>query len=154
MCIYIYIHHISIISSIDLQESYHPSIFPKFHPYRISQSSPPPARGTCRRPNVSRPLRSSSWSSCPDLSASKASKWGVRGASQASKASKVAGSWCPPSYQWIYKPINNGNISPRNHSYWTYKPTWLTIGHHLVGGNTGLSEAMKTRSTRAPLQNG
>jgi len=30
--------------------------------------------GTCRRPNFSRPLRSSSWSICPDLSASKASK--------------------------------------------------------------------------------
>ena len=38
--------------------------------------------------------------------------------------------WCPPQLQMGYSPINYRYISNKNHSYGTYKPTQLTMGHH------------------------
>ena len=41
--------------------------------------------------------------------------------------------WCPPSdVCWFIKPMNTIVISAINHSYGSCKPTYLTMGHHLV----------------------
>ena len=41
--------------------------------------------------------------------------------------------WCPPSdVCWFLKPMNTIVISAINHSYGSCKPTYLTMGHHLV----------------------
>ena len=37
----------------------------------------------------------------------------------------------PPSQKWVIIPLTI-DISPINHSYSTYKPTQLTMGHHPV----------------------
>ena len=37
----------------------------------------------------------------------------------------------PPSYKWVIIPLTV-DITPRNPSYSTYKPSQLTMGHHLV----------------------
>ena len=37
----------------------------------------------------------------------------------------------PPVISWFIIPISL-DITPKNPSYSTYKPTWLTMGHHLV----------------------
>ena len=39
----------------------------------------------------------------------------------------------PPSdVCWFLNPMNTIVISAINHSYGSYKPTYLTMGHHLV----------------------
>ena len=32
----------------------------------------------------------------------------------------------------LKKPMNTIDISPINHTYWSYKPTWLSWGPHIV----------------------
>ena len=39
---------------------------------------------------------------------------------------------CPPVISWFINHSKYIDISTINHSFWSYQPIWLTMGHHLV----------------------
>ena len=43
---------------------------------------------------------------------------------------RIPSGWCPPVISWFINPMNTIVISTINHSYGSYKPTQLTMGHH------------------------
>ena len=59
----------------------------------------------------------------------------------------------PPSdVCWFINPMNTIVISAINHSYGSYKPTWLTMRHHLAGKVLFVNGMNQTIAPRTAMQ--